>query len=194
MSEPAQNGNGTNGSPHGPAAPPRLGYDGEQGLLIDASDDRALLLPPEEMRKVYTAGQVEKLERLLKCILKMLAWGMPHDDIAEASEISKHTLQVLAQRYAGAIGENALRLADYAQQLSARCAYQASQQLHKATGKDAAIMHGIFRDTAINLRAAGGAGEEETAAIDVTSVSERRAKFLEAVKALGSGEQRSEAA
>lgn len=143
---------------------------GGQGLLIDAAEDAALLLPAEERRKRFTGGQCEKLERVLACVIGMLAWGMPRDRITTLARISPHTLQTLAWRHADQIGTNALALADYAQQMSARCAYQAMQQLEKATGKDAAIMHGIFRDTAINLRAAG-ATPDMTGVLDVETVN-----------------------
>lgn len=152
--------------------------DDTQLALIEADSDVALLMPDAERRRRYTARQVEKQQEKIDCILTMLAWGVPLKAIEAAAHVNHHTITTLAGRYAERLGETAAGLADYAQRLSAKCAYVAAGKVEEASGKDAAIMHGIFRDTAINLRLTAGQGDLDPA-IEVSAVNER----VEAVRA-----------
>ena len=129
----------------------------EQLVLIDAESDEALLLPAHVRAKRYTAAQVKKIEWKLDCIVTMIACqAIPIPRIAEVAHVQRHTVEALAAQMAERIGADSIRFADYAAATSAQFMYLARQKSDKAPFKDLMIGHGIARDTAINLRAAGG--------------------------------------
>lgn len=144
--------------------------NGTQLPLLDAESDEALLLPPEEKRKRYTGRQVSKLEERLDCIVTMLAWGIPDERVAQAAHVNFRTLAVIKGKLAERIGTDALGLAAVAAGKSSKFLMLADQKAEGASAKDLMIMHGIARDTAINLKLTAGA-ENLDPAIDVPAVS-----------------------
>lgn len=165
--------------------------ENQQLVLIDAESDEALLLPAEAVRKRYTARQVEKIEARLDCIVTMLAWGIPHDQIAAAAHVNPRTLTTIAGRYAERIGKDALTLAEYAQGKAAKFMFQADQKSELAGPKDLMIMHGIARDTAINCRATAGAADVD-GSIEVEAVNEKLEQFRAKLKQLKPGDANAE--
>jgi len=156
----------------------------QQLALIEAESDEALLLPDADRRKRYTAGQARQIEWKLDCILAMLACGViPLETIAARAHVNFRIVQELSTRYAERIGSDAIKFSDYAAAKAAKFLYLADQKSGLAGPKDLMIMHGIARDTAINLRLSGGGGSSEPEAIDITaSESDALKKFRAGLK------------
>lgn len=158
----------------------------DQILLLTEESDEALLLPPVERRKRYTAAQVQKIEWREECILVMIAAQViPLDRIAEAAHVNLRTIKIMAARDAERIGRDTVKFGEYSAGLSASFLHKAEMKSDAATFKDLMIGHGIARDTALAMRAAGAAaGDPNADAINVETVDEDLRKFREGLKQL----------
>ena len=85
----------------------------QQLEMIESESDTALLLPPEEVRKRYTAAQAEKIAWKLDCILTMLKFDLPAKEIASAAHVAVPTVQTLRARHVEALAADQEKFADY---------------------------------------------------------------------------------
>lgn len=166
----------------------------DQMPLIDAESDDALLLSPTERRKRYTAAQAQKIEWKLDCIVTMIAATViPQDAIAAAAHVNVRVVRQLATLFHERIGRDAMKFSEYAAGLSANFLHQASEKAAGAGFKDLMIGHGIARDTALHMRAAGAAvTDPNDGAINVDSVDAELEAFRASVKKLKPVEEKTE--
>lgn len=159
----------------------------DQLTLIEAESDEALLLPDLERRKRYTAAQVEKIEwKLDMILLAIAAQVIPLQTIAERAHVNFRVVQELATRYAERIGQDAVKLADYAAAKSAKFLFLADRKSENATFKDLMIGHGIARDTVLNMRLSAAGQTDLNDAIDVVAEDEELKRFREGLRQLKS--------
>lgn len=139
----------------------------QTALFEEPEFEEALLLSQDEVEKNYTAENAKQIEWRRKACVKLLGRQLSTKDIADILSMNTRTVTAVAAQEGFKIGMEAAKLSDFAQNLAGSFAMQAAQKAHEAGPKDLMIMHGIARDTAINLRAVAGGYDPNAGAIEV---------------------------
>jgi hypothetical protein len=152
-------------------------------LLEDYQFEEALLLPPEDVAKRYTAENGKQIEWRRHACLKLIALHCPAEQICDILHMNHRTVAALASQNGAAIAKFSQ---GFALQLLASGASDialADTKRHEAGYKDLVIGAGIKFTHAQSLNMMTGASEQP--AIDVDPVDERAEQaraWLEAKK------------
>jgi hypothetical protein len=145
----------------------------EQMPLIEAESDEALLLPREELRKRYTAGQAEKVEWRRDCIVAMLGGGVfTIEQICAAAHANERVVKQIAQMHAAKIAQDLQRCGERFISDAAMTFELAKDKREKAPYRDLMVGGGILATNGLAMKMAGAAsGADANPAIEVETVN-----------------------
>jgi len=145
----------------------------QQPVLFEprADEEDALFFAPLELRKRYTAEQVEKIEWKKEAILMLLGAGWPVSRIQERLHVNFRTVQALAKRSAEQVAGFNQEFADHLVTLASGWFGLAAVKAPDAPFQHLVLGAGIVMTHARELKVMGLGGEKESVKEDVDRVA-----------------------
>jgi hypothetical protein len=146
----------------------------DQLALIEVSDEEALLLPTEQLRKRYTAGQAQKIDWKRDCIKALLACGLPIETVALKAHVNERIVKEILAIYAASIAADMGAFGDYAMSRAAKFLALADQKAHAAPFKEQIAAASFIGKMGMDMKLAStGMDSAEQPAIDVENENEQ---------------------
>lgn len=155
--------------------------DAQPELLEGVSDD-ALLMPEEEVRKRWTAGQARKIIGFKNSLIRNITSGWPLDALARDCRVTRKTLVALAAAEAEKVTVSAQDWVKILRSIALRAAVMLREKLPEADVKElVSAISFLDQRAAANAETMGsGAGEEapKGAVVDVAASVRRLEEML----------------
>lgn len=156
----------------------------QQLALIEAESDDALLLPREEAAKRYTASGAEKIAHRRDCILAMIGWGMPADQIAKHAHCNHRIVKALGAKYSQRVADSTSDMVKFLRTLALKAAFLAGQKLEDAKVGELSVFMGVALQRSQEMEMASAGATDVNESIDVEADDPKRAAFVERLKQL----------
>jgi hypothetical protein len=158
----------------------------EQQVLLDDEPvfEEGFFLPPEQVRKRYTAERAQRMEMQREVAIYMLAYQCPVKDIARLLHLNERTVRALA-------GQNGRRLAKFSDEYALELLGSAASDIAIAETKrdDASFLQLVTgakmkTDSALGVKLMGSAADTETILEAGVEESPALQKFRETLQQL----------
>ena len=158
----------------------------EQQMLLEDEPvfEEGFFLPPEQVRKRYTAERAQRMEMQREVAIYMLAYQCPVKDIARLLHLNERTVRALA-------GQNGRRLAKFSDEYALELLASAASDFAMAETKreDASFLELVTggkkkTDSALGVKLMGSAADTETILEAGAEESPELKKFRETLKQL----------
>ena len=153
----------------------------QAALFTEPEFEAGLFLSGDEMRKRYTGEQATKMEWRKNACIRMLAYGIPAEDIAQDLHMNLRTITALA-------AQNGKQLAAFSEKFAGELMASAAADIalaetkrHEASFKDLHIGAGIKMQHAMGVKLVADTGPEP---VDVTAHSQQAEALREKLKTL----------
>ena len=153
----------------------------QAALFAEPEFEPGLFLSGEEMRKRYTGEQATKMEWRKNACIRMLAYGIPAEDIAQDLHMNLRTIQALASQNGKQLAAFSEKFAGELMSSAAADIALAETKRGEASFKDLHIGAGIKMQHAMSVKLVADTGP---APVDITATSEKTAALREKLKAL----------
>lgn len=153
----------------------------QAALFAEPEFEPGLFLSGEEMRKRYTGEQATKMEWRKNACIRMLAYGIPAEDIAQDLHMNLRTIQALASQNGKQLAAFSEKFAGELMSSAAADIALAETKRGEASFKDLHIGAGIKMQHAMSVKLVADTGP---APVDITVTSEKTAALRLKLKQL----------
>ena len=153
----------------------------QAALFAEPEFEPGLFLAPEEMRKRYTGEQATKMEWRKNACIRMLAYGIPAEDIAQDLHMNLRTIQALASQNGKQLAAFSEKFAGELMSSAAADIALAETKRGEASFKDLHIGAGIKMQHAMSVKLVADTGP---APVDITATSKKTEALRLKLKAL----------
>lgn len=155
-------------------------------LIEEVPFEEAMVLPPEEVKKRYTAENARQIEWRREACIKLLARQVAAEDICDILKMNRRTVGAIASQEGQKISTFSNQFADSLASSAMSDLALAHTKRDGASYKDLSIGAGIKLTHAVNMKMVGAGGAEDAAAIEMEQDNpalQLARKFLEQRKA-----------
>jgi hypothetical protein len=155
-------------------------------LIEEVPFEEAMVLPPEEVKKRYTAENARQIEWRREACIKLLARQVAAEDICDILKMNHRTVGAIASQEGQKIATFSNQFADSLASSAMSDLALAHTKRDSASYKDLSIGAGIKLTHAVNMKMVGAGGAEDVGALELEAENpalQSARKFLEMKKA-----------